>query len=149
MENKGIPLDYKRYDKIIFCSNTLIEVERIIDDKGFTPILIGKGTNKPKIWINTKTNNGNIELVRNSVPIVNEIEVNYYENDNTMTINLKMNGSKNLILQVEKLNTTPEVTKFDLRTLGYNIYGDSEKLNVGGATISGNTMSNLGVFIGV
>lgn len=142
MENKTqIPVEYTPFDEIILCSNRLISVKNIIDDKGFIPILIGedKKTKRPLIWLNAKTKDGVIQLIDKSSPLINIIELNDYSNDNQINVILNNQGDKHIILQIENLDGIPEITKLDLRTLGYNIYGDKNTLNIGGSQMQNNS----------
>jgi hypothetical protein len=142
MQNKTqIPLEYTPFNEITLCGNRLIGVKKIIDDKGFIPILIGqdKKTKRPLIWLNAKTKDGVIRLIDKSKPLINVIDLNDYSNDNQIDVILNNQGEKHIILQIENLDETPSVTKFDLRTLGYNIYGDENTLNIGGSKMERNS----------
>lgn len=131
-----IPTDYTPYDQLEICSNMLIGVKKIIDDHGFIPILIGRAdTNKPLIWLRTKTRDGQLELVEKNNPLLNTIAVNFYKNDNSLDIILNDRGEKYLILQMEDITDTPRVTRIDLRTLGYNIHGGEEGLMLGNKSV--------------
>nr|WP_297787958.1 hypothetical protein [uncultured Allomuricauda sp.] len=142
MENKTqIPTEYTPYEEIVLCGNRLINVKKIVDDKGFIPILIGenKKTKRPLIWLNAKTKDGVIQLIDKSRPLINVIELNDYSNDSQIDVILDNQGDKHIILQIENLEGTPSVTKLDLRTLGYNIFGDENALNIGGNTMQQNS----------
>lgn len=142
MQNKeNIPEKYIPYDKIILCGNTLIKVIKIIDDKGFVPIFIGKDetNNRPKIWLNAKSKDGVIQLVDENKPLINIVTVNIYKNENQMDVIINNQGEKHILLQIEKLNEVPKITKFDLRTIGYNIYGNELNLNIGQSKMTGST----------
>lgn len=156
MENKEhtyttqIPVEYQAYGEIILCSNRLINVKKIVDDKGFIPILIGqdKRTKRPLIWLNAKTKDGVIQLIDKSRPLINIIDLNDYSNDNQIDVILNNQGDKHIIVQIENLDATPSITKLDLRTLGYNIYGDENALNIGGSTMQQNSFQ-VDTLIGV
>ncbi len=72
-----IPVEYIPYNEIILCSNKLISVKKIVDDKGFIPILIGqdKKTKRPLIWLNAKTKEGVIQLIDKNRPLINVIGI--------------------------------------------------------------------------
>lgn len=142
MENKTqIPSEYTPFDEIILCGNKLIKVKKIVDDKGFIPILIGenKKNRKPQIWLNAKTTDGTIKLIDKNKPLINLIEFNEYSNENQIDIILNNEGEKHIILQIENVGEVPSITKFDLRTIGYNIFGDENELNIGGNKMINNS----------
>lgn len=142
MENKTkIPTEYTPFDEIILCGNRLLNVKKIVDDKGFIPIFIGenKRTKRPQVWLNAKTKDGVIQLIDKNRPLINLIELNEYSNDNQMDVILNNQGEKHIILQIENIGATPSVTKFDLRTIGYNIYGDENTLHIGGNQMTHNS----------
>jgi hypothetical protein len=136
-----IPTEYTPFDEIILCGNRLIKVKKIVDDKGFIPILIGenKKTKRPQIWLNAKTNEGVIQLIDKSRPLINLIDLNDYTNDNQIDVILNNQGEKHIILQIENLDNVPSITKFDLRTMGYNIYGDKNTLHIGESEMTNNS----------
>ena len=134
MENKTqIPIEYTPFEEIILCGNRLIEVKKIIDDKGFIPILIGENkiTKRPQIWLNAKTKDGVIQLIDKNRPLISLIEVNEYSNENQIDVILNNQGEKHIILQIENKGEIPSITKFDLRTIGYDIVGDENALHIG------------------
>ena len=142
MENKTqIPVEYIPFNEIVLCSNRLISVKKLVDDKGFIPILIGedKKTKRPLIWLNAKTKDGVIQLIDKSRPLINVIDLNDYSNDNQIDVILNNQGDKHIILQIENLDNIPSITKLDLRTLGYNIYGDENGLQIGGNLMQNNS----------
>lgn len=142
MENKTqIPVEYTPFDEIILCGNRLLKVKKIVDDKGFIPILIGenKKTKRPQIWLNAKTKEGVIQLIDKSRPLINLIDLNDYTNDNQIDVILNNQGEKHIILQIENLDKIPSITKFDLRTIGYDIYGDENTLHIGKSEMSNNS----------
>lgn len=133
MKNKEqLPKDYRPFETIVLCGNTLINVEKIIDDKGFTPILIGKDENNPPlIWLKAKTKTGTIELIRKNKALLNIISVNIYKNEKQMDVILNNSGEKHIVLQIENIYEFPVISKFDLRTIGYAVYGDKNELKIG------------------
>lgn len=152
METKTkIPTDYTPFDELMLCGNKLIGVKKIIDDKGFIPILIGKNkkTKRPQIWLNAKTKDGIIQLIDKDRPLINIIDLNDYTNDNQIDIILNNQGEKHIILQIENLDDIPSVTKFDLRTIGYNIYGDAQVLHIGGGGQMRNNSFQVETLIGM
>lgn len=142
MESKTqIPTEYNPFDEIILCGNKLLKVKKIIDDKGFIPILIGenKKTRKPQLWLNAKTKDGVIQLIDKNRPLINLIELNDYSNENQMDVILNNQGEKHIIIQIENIGEIPSITKLDLRTIGYNIYGDENTLNIGASQMTNNS----------
>jgi len=145
MENKTlIPTEYTPFDEIILCGNKLIKVKKIVDDKGFIPILIGenKKTKRPQIWLNAKTKDGVIQLIDKNRPLINLIEFNEYSNENQIDVILNNQGEKHIILQIESIGEIPSITKFDLRTIGYNIFGDERALNIGGSQMKNSSFQS-------
>lgn len=145
-----IPTEYTPFDEIILCSNKLLKVNKIIDDKGFIPLFIGqdKKNKKPNIWLQTKTKEGFIQLIDKNKPLINIIELNEYTNGNQMDVILKNQNEKHIIIQIENIEGIPSITKLDLRTLGYNIYGDDKILHIGDMKMSGNSFQ-VDTFIGM
>ena len=142
MANKTqIPREYTPFDEIILCGNTLLYVEKIIDDKGFIPLFIGedKKSKRPQIWLNAKTKDGVIQLLEKNRPLINLIELNEYTNENQIDVILNNAGEKHIILQIENIGEIPTITKLDLRTIGYNVYGDENTLHIGGSEMTNNS----------
>lgn len=139
MKNKEqLPEEYQPYDSIVLCGNTLVKVQKIIDDKGFIPLLIGKGKDgTPLVWLKAKTKDGFIDLVDKNIGLINIVSVNIYENENQLDIIINNQGKKYIVLQIEDLNSEPKITKLDLRTIGYNILGDQNELKIGNTIMTG------------
>ena len=110
------------------------------------PLIIGAG-DKPQIWLQAASDSQSknfISIVENSVskhPAIDIIEL-------SGVITVKLQGKA--ILSVKSTSEKSAVVELmDFRLIGFNIYGDSTSLKVGGSTFSGNTMSGGGVLIGL
>lgn len=146
----NIPSDYMPYDKVIFCSNILINVRYIFNDNEFFPLLIGKGS-IPKIWMYAKdSNKKSIMLIEKSISFFPTISVNI--NDDNKKLSVVINEKINLITILEidyssKMDIMVE--QVNLQPIGYNIVGNKSSLHVGNNTVSGNTLQNVQSFIGL
>jgi len=144
-----IPKDFKNYEQLILSGNTLLNVKTIVDDKGFIPLLIGKDENhNPLIWLKTKSGNGEVALVKRNESLINIIDVNVYKNEKSLNVVLNDKGEKYLLLEIDYKSNIPNITKIDLRQIGYNIYGDETGLNIGSSLIKKNTF-HTDIMIGV
>lgn len=133
-------IKFENYPLIIFCSNKLIEVSNIIDDKGTFPIEIKKDhNNKPIISITANNNGEPIKVIENNKILFSAIKVNKYLNDSKIEVVLNSSQGKYIIMEFIMENNSPNVNKFDLKPFGYNIYGDEKGLIVGGTTLQNNT----------
>ena len=143
----NIPDVYKPYETIVFCSNTFKNLSYIIDDNGVIPILIGKGE-FPRIWLYARSENKPIALVRDNISILPQVKVNFYQVEKRMTIELfDMKDDYIKILEILLNNGIPTLKKLDMRPIGYNIFGDTESLNVGNSKYVNNVFQGMHTLI--
>lgn len=149
-QNLNIPAEYIPYEKVIFCSNVLINVRYFIDDNGFFPLFIGKGA-IPKIWIFAKQQAKEpIVVVNNSISKIAMLSVNIDDDNKKLSIVLNDTLKKILILQIDYSSMNAiDIENINLQPIGYNIRGDKGSLNVGETNVSRNTIKNANIFLSV
>lgn len=138
------PSGYKPYERVNFCSNLLIGGGDLIVAKGETPLLIGVG-DTPLVWLKAPTDasgNNYVNLVEASV--AKHPLIGIFSDHSGLTVSVS--GMK--VLHVYQLNPYEAVVDFvDLRSIGYEVQGDSTQLSAGGMRLSGNTMQNAGAML--
>jgi hypothetical protein len=140
-----LPEGYAPTDQIDLCSNQISNYKFLIDDNGFVPVLIGKGE-IPRVWLFAKQANKQIiTLVDDSVSNLAQIKVDIFSSDKRIEIEDTQNEVSILKLAYDQ---KPIITQIDLRTLGYNVFGDASKLMVGNSSLSGNTFDGVSTVIG-
>ena len=141
-----LPKEYKPFDQLTLCSNTLINVPVPFEVDGYIPLLIGRNE-LPKIWLNApppKSGTEWIPLVRQNRSLHKAVKLIKQENG----IIIKINTIE--ILRVLKVsNSSANVVQMDLRPIGLNIYGDESHLVVGTHQLASNTFQNVYVMIGI
>ncbi len=141
-----IPPNFIPYDKLIICDNELIYCKALIKHKDFYPILIGKGI-YPKIWIYSKyrkyTIIKNVPIVEQSISRIRELKLDIDSDKHIISIK-NIGSENNTILRMSYFEDLVNIDTIDLRPIGYDIYGTTEKgLTAGGNTYKGNKMENL------
>ena len=142
--NQTLPQEYKQYPIVTFCSNTLNNLKYLIEDKGFIPFLLGNGE-VPRLWIYAKQDNNPIVLVRDSVAIFPGIKINIFNKEKRISIEHSqiLSVENNKIFEMDFASQVPVVTFIDLRTLGYNLYGESNGLKIGNTSYQSKTFENI------
>ena len=142
--NQPLPQEYKQYQKINFCSNTLINLKFLIEDNGFVPILIGSG-DFPRVWIYAKKENNAITIVRDSVSVLPIVKVNIFSREKKLSIEITLspNSGSTKIIDIDFSNEVPFVNYIDLKPIGYNIFGDLKELNIGENKLHNNIFEGL------
>lgn len=139
-----LPENYTPYKSLNFCSNILIDVRNIFEDDGFYPLLIGKGENNPLVWLFLRTKEkAVITIVEENRPLFNQFNIDLFEKDRILLITVSNNIGKTSVIEINYNSDVPRITHFDLRPLGYSIYGDFQGLNIGTSKYSGNTIQAL------
>lgn len=143
IQNFIVSQDYVPYDKLILCSNTILNVKYFIDDNKFYPILVGSG-DTPRIWIFTKISKDEfLTVVEDNISKINQLKVDIFQKEKRILISLGNTGISTIVLEIFYNEEIPKILHFDLRNLGYEIYGDEKKLMVGKSNISGNTIQGI------
>lgn len=142
--NQPLPQEYKQYQTINFCSNTLINLKYLIVDNGFVPILIGSG-DFPRVWVYAKKENNAIAIVRDSVAALPTVKVNIFSREKKLSIEITLssNSESTKIIEIDFGIEVPSVNYIDLKPIGYNIFGDRTELNIGGNKLQNNTFEGL------
>ncbi len=143
----SLPDSYTAYNTLFFCSNTFINLNQIINDNGFFPLLIGKGE-FPRIWLYMKNNNNEpIALVRDNISSLSQVKVNFYQIEKRISVEIFSMNDYIKILDIRLTNNTPNITNLDLRPIGYKIYGDSNSLNIGEGKYVNNVFQGMDTLI--
>ena len=136
----NMPSSYRPFNKLVLCSNTIINCEHVISIGDVIPLIIGQGE-KPLIWLQAVSEPATkkfISVIEASVPMNSAVTI-FEEGDV-----LKVNFEKITVLQIKgNKDSSAIIDKLDLRPFGFNIFGDSGSLRAGGITLSGNTFQNL------
>lgn len=133
----------ENYPIIYFCSNKLIEVNNIINDNGIFPIEIKKDQNhKPLISLTINHKGEPITVVKNNKILYSSFSVNKYLNDSKIEVLFSNVEGKYIIMELIIEGDIPHINKFDLKPLGYNIYGDENGLNIGEMTLANNSFQS-------
>lgn len=151
VQTLDIPTEYIPYDRVNFCSNILINVRYLINDKDFYPLLIGKG-NIPKIWIYAKEQNRNsTKLVEKSISLLPSVlSVNINDDSKRLSVVSHEKSNQTTILEIDYYsNEVLNVEQLDLRPIGYNIIGNKDGLLIGNNTVKRNTLQGVQSFIGL
>jgi len=136
-----IPQDYSPSPSIDLCGNTITNYQFLFDIEGLVPILIGDGE-VPRIWMYAKTSDGKYgSIIEDSVSKNSLIKVDFFFKDKYLEIS-SIHGQGNMILSLD-FGGVLKIRILDLRPLGYNIYGNDDKLVVAGSTYSGNKFNNV------
>jgi hypothetical protein len=136
-----------RYANMIVCSNNLLDYTNFIVLGGVVPVQITKG-DVPKIWLKAvQQKEGSerefIDIVKNSISKHPSVKV--YQEDKKIIVSVQ---NIKVLSVFEKDSTTVVIDYVDLSPLGLNIKGSAGGLEMGGAFLSGNTVSGSGALIG-
>jgi len=139
-----LPKNYKAYGQLEVCSNTLKGggVLAVVGD--VPPLLFGQG-DRPMVWLQAPTDftgKNFITLVEASVsshPSVNVVALGH---------GVKVLVANDEILSIVQMdNNKAIIDHLDLRPIGFNIVGDEEGLQIGGASFATSTFSGIGSLV--
>ncbi|WP_423807221.1 hypothetical protein OUO06_09430 [Photobacterium damselae] len=132
------------FTEIIFCGSRVYETGKLIQSKGIEPLVISNGI-KPRIWLTVFLENGDtFFLVEDSKPKHESVLVNISIN----SVSIKVDD--HIILAGRKTSIDSFcIDHCDLRTLGFNVYGDNNALYVQGNEMTGMTARGCGCLIGL
>lgn len=141
----NLPKNFLPYKKLVICSNSLIDGGFLLSIGDVLPLIIGKGQ-KPLIWLQAVVNSKSQEFIQIvEASVSKHPHVSVIEENNNLTINIK----NTKILSINKYEDSAIIDYMDLKQIGFNIYGDEQKLIIGNSTFSGNSMSGGGTLIGL
>jgi len=140
MTEQRLPRQYRPFQRIAFCSNTLIGRWIPFRIGAVVPLLIGNGR-APVIWLTAKDGT---PLVENNVAWTKSVDLQIRQDRTTAAIGAV------ILVDARKLpDGTAEVTEVDLRPLGLKIHGDAAGLVVGTNQLVDNFFEGTGVMVGI
>jgi len=152
-----LPEDYTPFDRLYLCGNYLENVQVPFVIKHKVPLLIGKGDipliwlrgpakKDEKVWIDMVVKNEKIQ----ERATVGTVDVSW---DNELKKEKKMVyvliNDKVIIQVIKRSEEEAVVLNLDLTPIGFNIYGNPNKLIVGTNTFTHNNFKNLWSMIGI
>ena len=142
------PEDFENYNELIFCSNYIKNYKKIITIKeyNYEPLIIKKGEDgSPLVFIK-----GYIPEEDRYIPIIsgNKVEDDRLKFFSSPT-GCILNYITTILEVVKNERDIMEVTRLDLRPLGFNIYGDTKSLNLGGNALNRGSITDTETFISV
>jgi hypothetical protein len=139
-----LPTTYKPYQRLTICSNLLIDGGHLVVIGEVLPLLVGCGE-APMVWLQTpadKTGKTYVPLVAASVALHPAVSV--ISNKEGLTVYA---AGTPVIHVVQTDSKSAVIDLLDLRTIGFNISGNTDSLIAGGTTISHNTFSGGGTIL--
>lgn len=146
VENKiELPANYVPLEILDICSNKIMGGGHLLGINNYPPLLIGSGPT-PIIWLNARTPKGDW------VPLIVE-NLSYHK---LIIVETNLKGKKTIIkvndtiLLSSKMSYEDEciVDKLDFRPIGFNLFGNTEKLNIGGSQFIKNTFQGMNFMVG-
>lgn len=146
--NKMIP-SFESYNKIIVGSNE-VNCKYLFRFSSFIPIIIGKTTKGPTIWLNAINGDEIIPIVVNNVSLSKNILLEFCDDLPHIEIYMKnsVTGTKNVILKATYTNQIFIIQNMDLRILGIDVQSFQDRLVVGKNLIKDNVVVGAETFIG-
>ncbi|UDM18427.1 hypothetical protein [Vogesella sp. XCS3] len=143
---ENLPVDYKPYDYLNFCSNVINGGGHIFAVGKTLPLLIGVGP-APRVWLQAVAAPGSKEFV----PIVaDSISTHPAVSVETMGSKIVVSVHGKIVLKAEtKGDLKASVSEIDFRPLGLNVIGSPMGLSLGGMQLSRNTFTNVGIAFGL
>ncbi len=153
-EEFSLPEDYTPFEELIICSNNFKGIIPI-NVGGHFPFLVGKGV-LPLVWISVPIKKDEwIYIVERNTSLSNIINVKLSKESHKVTVSLKDERiimqkpkewkiplSKIIIEIIKERESKAIITQLDLRSTGFNIYGDKDKLYFGTNEFANNTFSS-------
>lgn len=131
------PQNIQKLDELTICSNTINGGGDLIQIQDYIPLIIGSGI-VPVIWLNIKIDEKIIQLVSANRSYNRQLDIK--ENFFNKSIKISVNNTIILFAKMEN-ELTCIVDKIDFRPIGLNIFGDANKLDIAGNTLSRNNIS--------
>ncbi|HIF9187353.1 TPA: hypothetical protein ACX6RK_000073 [Photobacterium damselae] len=146
MKVESLPSNYSAPEKMLIGSNSVNNVQVLIDFNGFTPILIGDG-DIPHIWIYVPMNQQGTEWY----PLVKD---NFSTNPSVIVLKrdngVKVTTPDGVVIDCEKRrNGTLVVNSLNLKPFGINVIANSESLSIMNTTFSASGFSNMRSVVGL
>lgn len=143
---ENLPIQYRPYQIISFCSNQIIGGGHIFAMGKDLPLLIGEGR-KPRIWLQAVSTPDSRELIT----VVSNSRSTH------PAVSVKVDGKRVIVTVQGRTVISAEpmgangavVTELDLRPVGLNVFGNQSGLSLGGMHLSHNTISGVGVAFGL
>ena len=141
--------NFENYQELIVCSNYLKNFTSIIrhSDSGFEPLAIKESScGKPLVFLKgfDRNSSTSIEVVNGDKSVISGVAFEHSKTGCLVTFN------ETVILElVLNENNIMEVINLDMRPLGYNIFGNTASLNMGGNAISRSSAINSDSFLGI
>lgn len=141
--------DFENFNEIIICSNYLKKYGSIIkqSDNGFEPLIIKKGEgDKVFVFLQgyDRISSQPIVIVNGNKSIINSVIF-----DSSKTGCIVIHNEIKILEVVQNEDGIMEVINLDLRPVGFNVFGDSTALNMGGNTMSRGSFIGAGSLIGI
>ena len=140
-----LPENYIPINELNVCSNRIMGGGSVIGINNISPLIIGQG-NIPMIWLYSRIDRSNwLPLVVESRSKHANIDI--IENQDEREITIKFNDI--ILISSKMLNDNSNfVNQIDLRPIGIDLHGDSNRLMVSGNNFSGNTFNGISFMIG-
>jgi hypothetical protein len=142
MKLDSLPASYKQPERLVIASNTLNNVNAILEIKGSLPILIGDGA-KPRIWLYIPANKKGTEwypLIKDNFSTDPKVLV--MGNKNSVTI---ATPQGNVLECQKRADGVIEVSKLDLRPFGLDFVAAGNTIKFMGNTFTNTTVTNTTV----
>ena len=138
--------DYTKPNKLVLCSNTLIDVNIPFLFENNIPLLIGQNDD-PQVWLQARSGNQKgqwVVVVEKNEGLHESIKVTKDKNGKVV-----IHAKDTKVLEVEKHQDHYEVIDLDMRPLGLNIHGNETMLMIGNTQMSQNTFQDAEVMISI
>lgn len=141
----GLPKDFKKLEVLEVCSNKIIGGGNIFGIDNFAPLLIGDGE-YPRVWLYSRIDKVNwTPIIKDNESLHSDLRI--YENSEERRVTIIMGVLP--ILSVVKIgNRHCKVDQMDLRPIGYNLYGNNDRLVVSNSNFTGNVAKGISFMIG-
>jgi hypothetical protein len=145
-----VPEDYIPYRSVVLCSNTIINLQFLLEVRGFHPFLIGRGV-FPYVWMSAPS--APEQGVENWPRVVERSTAKFpvikiQHSRLTRSLSISINGMR--VLQIASYSDDEVVVdQIDLRPLGLLIFGDTAKLTAGGSSYSSNRIEGGRSFLAI
>lgn len=142
MNEFRLPDSYVPYRFLDLCSNKLIDVRVPISVDEYPAFLLGRNSH-PLAWLSAPvrpTGHHWIFVVEAGKSRSRAVDVIADEASKSVSVKV---GDADVLHAVQMDEERAVVDLIDLRPLGLNVHGTSDRLVVGGTTLAGNTFQNL------